>query len=129
MLNAGFLFLFAFNAVFAIDIEVMLSRNRHLQEVGEDEWGFGQVLALLLLAVPLLAFLSSLSKIQEHEKERKNRARQEQEQAQTKFNEMFKVALQDKSTIGHDFKHWIECGADPNTNGELISFMLSYSKY
>jgi hypothetical protein len=126
MLNAGFLFLFAFNAVFAIDIEIMLSRNRRLQEAGEDEWGFGQVLALLLLAVPLLAFVSSLSKIQEHEKERKNRAHQEQEEAQTKFNELFNLACQDNTTIGHDFKYWIERGADPNTSCEPIPFPLSH---
>jgi hypothetical protein len=127
MLNASFLFLFAFNVVFALDVEVMLSRNRHLQEVGEDEWGFGQVLALLLLAVPLLAFLSSLSKIQEHEKEQRDRAQQELKEAQTKFNELFTLARQDNSTTGHDWKHWIEHGADPNTSCKLVTSPLSHS--
>jgi hypothetical protein len=86
------------------------------------------VLALLLLAVPLLAFLSSLSKIQEHEKERKDREQQEQEESQKKFNKLFNLACQEKSTEGHDFKHWIEHGADPNTICKPVTFPFSHSR-
>ncbi|KAJ7697889.1 hypothetical protein B0H17DRAFT_1130167 [Mycena rosella] len=34
-------------------IELTLSRNKHLQSGGDGLWGFGQVLALLLLVMPL----------------------------------------------------------------------------
>jgi hypothetical protein len=72
-------FVFVLNVVFAIDIELMLSRNKHLQEAGEDTWGFGQVLALLMLAVPLYALFSSILRGKKRrEKEQKALAKQEQ---------------------------------------------------
>jgi hypothetical protein len=37
--------------IFLVDIELTLSRSRPIQYRGEDEWGFGQMLALLLLVV------------------------------------------------------------------------------
>jgi hypothetical protein len=42
------------NTIFVIDIELTLSRNKPFQlDDGDDVWGFGQVLALLLLVLPL----------------------------------------------------------------------------
>ncbi|KAJ3518323.1 hypothetical protein NMY22_g13736 [Coprinellus aureogranulatus] len=49
----GLLFLLAINIVFVIDIELTLRKNEYLQASGEAEWGFGQVLAVLLLFMPL----------------------------------------------------------------------------
>ncbi|KAF5319003.1 hypothetical protein D9611_012709 [Ephemerocybe angulata] len=51
----GLVFLLAINLVFIIDIEVALRQNAGLQgkDVVEAEWGFGQILAMLLLFMPL----------------------------------------------------------------------------
>ncbi|KAJ3526330.1 hypothetical protein NMY22_g10206 [Coprinellus aureogranulatus] len=49
----GLVFLFAVNIFFITDIELTLLRNKALQAPGEAEWGFGQVLAVLLLVMPL----------------------------------------------------------------------------
>jgi hypothetical protein len=43
----------AINVLFIVDIELTLSRNREYQTDEERQWGFGQILALLLLVVPL----------------------------------------------------------------------------
>ncbi|KAF6747699.1 hypothetical protein DFP72DRAFT_1016024, partial [Ephemerocybe angulata] len=49
----GLLFLLAINLVFIIDIELTLKQNAHLQDPDEAKWGFGQILAILLLFMPL----------------------------------------------------------------------------
>ncbi|KAF5324061.1 hypothetical protein D9611_008346 [Ephemerocybe angulata] len=49
----GLVFLLAINLVFIIDIELTLKQNAHLQRHDEAEWGFGQILAILLLFIPL----------------------------------------------------------------------------
>ncbi|KAF5324023.1 hypothetical protein D9611_008326 [Ephemerocybe angulata] len=49
----GLLFLLAINLVFIIDIELALKQNAGLQSKDEVEWGFGQILAMLLLFMPL----------------------------------------------------------------------------
>jgi hypothetical protein len=45
--------LFVINLVFVVDLEKTLNQNQRLQEPGESDWGFGQILALLLLILPL----------------------------------------------------------------------------
>ncbi|KAH6908483.1 hypothetical protein BKA70DRAFT_271286, partial [Coprinopsis sp. MPI-PUGE-AT-0042] len=45
--------LFAINIVFIVDIELTRNSNRGLQHEDEAEWGFGQILAILLLLLPL----------------------------------------------------------------------------
>lgn len=52
-LVVGLACLFIVNILFLTDIELSLVCNKHLQSGGEELWGFGQVLALLLLIVPL----------------------------------------------------------------------------
>ncbi|KAK7007863.1 hypothetical protein R3P38DRAFT_1621904 [Favolaschia claudopus] len=49
----GLLLLFAINIIFIIDIELALRQNNYLQESDDSEWTFGQILALLLLVLPL----------------------------------------------------------------------------
>ncbi|KAF5324030.1 hypothetical protein D9611_008329 [Ephemerocybe angulata] len=49
----GLIFLLAVNVVFIVDIELPLKRNAGLQGKDEAEWGFGQILAMLLLFMPL----------------------------------------------------------------------------
>jgi hypothetical protein len=41
------------NVLFIVDIELTLGRNKEYQTDEERQWGFGQILALLLLVVPL----------------------------------------------------------------------------
>ncbi|KAJ3513140.1 hypothetical protein NMY22_g15129 [Coprinellus aureogranulatus] len=50
---AGLGFLFAINVVFIADIELTLHRNIGLQDREEEQWGFGQILAILLVLMPL----------------------------------------------------------------------------
>jgi hypothetical protein len=45
--------LVAINILFIVDIELTLRRNKGDQTGDEATWGFGQVLALLLLIIPL----------------------------------------------------------------------------
>ncbi|KAJ7239347.1 ankyrin repeat-containing domain protein [Mycena rebaudengoi] len=49
----GLVLLVVINIIFLVDIELTLSRNKHLQSGEDDLWVFGQVLALLLLVMPL----------------------------------------------------------------------------
>ncbi|KAF5324058.1 hypothetical protein D9611_008345 [Ephemerocybe angulata] len=49
----GLVFLLAVNLVFIIDIELALKQNDGLQDREEAVWGFGQILAMLLLFMPL----------------------------------------------------------------------------
>lgn len=50
----GLILLCAINIVFIVDIELTLRRNKSLQDgQSEAEWGFGQILAILLLFIPL----------------------------------------------------------------------------
>ncbi|KAJ6528110.1 ankyrin repeat-containing domain protein [Mycena capillaripes] len=53
-LIGGLVLLVVINIIFVIDIELTLSRNNPFQfDNGDDVWSFGQVLALLLLVLPL----------------------------------------------------------------------------
>ncbi len=52
-LYVGLSCLVAINLLFIIDTELTLQRNMHNQSNEERDWGFGQILALLLLLVPL----------------------------------------------------------------------------
>ncbi|KAJ7729982.1 ankyrin repeat-containing domain protein [Mycena metata] len=53
-LIAGLACLVLINILFILDIEKTLGHNKHFQTNSQDnEWGFGQVLALLLLVLPL----------------------------------------------------------------------------
>ncbi|KAJ7166018.1 hypothetical protein C8R46DRAFT_945552, partial [Mycena filopes] len=49
----GMALLCAVNIIFLVDVELALAQNRHLQTVGESTWSFGQILALLLLVLPV----------------------------------------------------------------------------
>ncbi|KAF5336351.1 hypothetical protein D9611_006690 [Ephemerocybe angulata] len=49
----GLIFLLTVNLVFIIDIELALNQNDGLQDSEETVWGFGQILAMLLLFMPL----------------------------------------------------------------------------
>jgi hypothetical protein len=52
--------LLAINVVFIVDIELTRNMNVALQEGDEAEWGFGQILAILLLLLPLRDSIEAL---------------------------------------------------------------------
>ncbi|KAJ7477497.1 hypothetical protein FB451DRAFT_1454293 [Mycena latifolia] len=64
-LVVGLVLLVVINIVFLVDIELTLSRNKHHQSDEDNLWGFGQVLALLLLVMPLRDAWNALRDIQE----------------------------------------------------------------
>lgn len=63
-LIVGLVLLIVINLIFLVDIELTLSRNKHFQVAGDNTWGFGQVLALLLLVVPLRDAGNALRNVQ-----------------------------------------------------------------
>ena len=119
LLVGGLLCLLAINIIFLVDIELTLSRNKPIQIQGEGIWGFGQVLALLLLVVPLRDFVSSILEI----RQRLMEERQLREIAQKRFEESLRHAIENNTFEGHDFRYLIERGADPNTQ---IKGMIPY---
>ncbi|KAJ7727798.1 hypothetical protein B0H14DRAFT_3899628 [Mycena olivaceomarginata] len=68
-LIVGLVLLVAINILFIVDIELTLGRNKGDQN-SDNEWGFGQVLALLLLIIPLRDAWGALQEIQEKIRER-----------------------------------------------------------
>ncbi|KAJ7061405.1 hypothetical protein C8F01DRAFT_1369556 [Mycena amicta] len=88
ILVAGLLFLVAFNVIFIYDIERTLHHNKGNQLAKDDEWGFGQVLALVLLVVPLKDAYGSFQAIWEKLKGDENR-----------FTELFRRDCQSQSIL------------------------------
>ncbi|KAJ7053083.1 hypothetical protein C8F01DRAFT_1236134 [Mycena amicta] len=110
------------NLILLVDIELTLIRNTRNQSRKEDEWGFGQVLALLLLVVPLRDFVTSIRDKLEKEKLAK-------ENLQNTFNDDLRQAL-DADNLDdyvHRFKHLIDEGANPNVelDGENLVWLSS----
>jgi hypothetical protein len=99
------------NIILLVDVELTLWRNKHDQSPEEDEWGFGQVLAPLLLVVPLRDFVGSILDIREKVKVEK----QAKENIQKSFEKHLRQAIDGNTFVGHDFQALIEQGADPNT--------------
>ena len=62
-LIVGLVCLVAINILFIVDIELTLRRNKENQTDEERQWGFGQILALLFLVVPLRDALNALRDI------------------------------------------------------------------
>ncbi|KAJ3528410.1 hypothetical protein NMY22_g9422 [Coprinellus aureogranulatus] len=61
--HAGLAFLSAVNIVFVVDIELTSRRNKDLQngsDSDEAEWGFGQILAMLLTVLPLRDLIEAI---------------------------------------------------------------------
>ena len=114
-LIVGLVCLAVINVIFLVDIELTLSRNKHIQSREADEWGFGQVLALLLLVVPLRDFAKSIIDIQKRSRH-----------ANRKFVKHLRDAIRDDTFEGHDFQSWIEQGANLNAQVEGICFVRSH---
>ena len=97
-LIVGLVFLVAINVLFIVDIELTLQRNKKHQTDEEREWGFGQILALLLLIVPLRDAWNALRVI---------RSRPQQQ-----FEELFETSAQATSVV-EKLAELVTAGADP----------------
>ncbi|KAH6894933.1 hypothetical protein BKA70DRAFT_790377 [Coprinopsis sp. MPI-PUGE-AT-0042] len=56
----GLTILLFVNVIFVIDIKLTLRQNIPHQDIDETQWGFGQILALLLLLLPLRELVEAL---------------------------------------------------------------------
>ncbi|KAJ7059339.1 armadillo-type protein [Mycena amicta] len=108
-LIVGLVSLGVINIILLVDIELTLRRNKRNQSTEEDQWGFGQTLALLLLVVPLRDFVTSILDIREKVK----REKAVKEKVQKDFEEHLQQAVSNDSFEGHDFKALIQGGANP----------------
>ncbi|PPQ73965.1 hypothetical protein CVT26_006316, partial [Gymnopilus dilepis] len=111
----GFVSLVLVDIIMLIDVELTLRRNKGNQVRDEGDWGFGQVLALLLLVIPLRDFVKSVVEIQNTVKEEERKRKQELDEAQEKFEGHLRKALAEKHFEVNYFIHWIDKGANPNT--------------
>ncbi|KAJ7686399.1 ankyrin repeat-containing domain protein [Mycena rosella] len=120
-LIVGLIFLVAFNILFIVDIELTLRRNKGGQN-GDAEWGFGQVLALLLLVIPLRDTWGALKEIRENLKS-----------IQGQFEELFLRECQATPAV-KELEHLIKRGANVNirtadpTFGSPLQLAAYYGK-
>ncbi|KAJ7059272.1 armadillo-type protein [Mycena amicta] len=122
-LIVGLVSLGVINIILLVDIELTLRRNKRDQSPEEDQWGFGQILALLLLVVPLRDFVTSILDIREKVK----REKEVKEKVQKDFEEHLQQAVSNDTFEGHDFKALIQGGADANVviegGGQLVTLL------
>ncbi|KAF5334654.1 hypothetical protein D9611_012001 [Ephemerocybe angulata] len=99
----GLIFLLAINLVFIVDIELALKQNAGLQGGNEAEWGFGQILAMLLLFMPLRDLAETVLA-----------RRMKQRQKDLDMGLGGAINAKDRSMV----QTWIARGANPNANFE-----------
>jgi hypothetical protein len=126
-LIVGLALLVAINILFIIDIELTLRRNKGDQNA-DDVWGFGQVLALLLLIIPLRDAWGALKEIRDR---RKNNQEQFAEillrecQAAPDFQELQKQLEANTKSLTID-PRFTDCLQQAAYQGkiELVKFLL-----
>jgi hypothetical protein len=102
-LIVGLVLLVIVNILFIVDIELALRRNKGDQN-GDDAWGFGQVLALLLI-IPLRDAWGALQEIQE-------RLREKLKDFQEQFEELLLRECQATPAV-EELERLIREGANP----------------
>ncbi|KAG6843100.1 hypothetical protein H0H93_002257, partial [Arthromyces matolae] len=107
LLVIGLGFLFVVNIIFVADVENTLATNKQFQLTNDNQWGFGQVLSLLLLLVPLRDLFKGFMEIQ-----------LSKEESQRRFEKALLSAVTKKPLDGREFQDYIERGANPNTRIE-----------
>ncbi|KAJ7025285.1 hypothetical protein C8F04DRAFT_1269411 [Mycena alexandri] len=98
-LIVGLVLLVAINLLFIVDIELTLRGNKGNQN-SDNEWGFGQVLALLLLIIPLRDAWGALKEIRDKLKD-----------VQKQFEELLRRECQATSAVV-ELGHLIDEGAE-----------------
>ncbi|KAJ6524630.1 hypothetical protein DFH09DRAFT_1046739, partial [Mycena vulgaris] len=116
-LIVGLVVLVAINILFIVDIELTLRRNKGDQN-GEDEWGFGQILALLLLIIPLRDAWGALQEIQEKLKESRERLK---DFHQDQFEKLLLSECQ-ATPVFQELRRLIGKGANPRLWSADIKF-------
>jgi len=114
-LVVGLVFLLIINAIFLADIELTLSRNKKIRSSDDKQWGFGQVLALLLLIIPVRDFVKSIIDIRESIRERKEREAEVKRKTQRQFEEDLRSAIENDTLENYGFQDLIRGGAFPDT--------------
>ncbi|KAF6763506.1 ankyrin repeat-containing domain protein [Ephemerocybe angulata] len=102
----GLIFLLGVNLVFIVDIELALKQNVSLQGKDEGEWGFGQILAMLLLFMPLRDLAETILA-----------RRMKQRQKDLDMALAAAINANDESMV----RTWIARGANPNAKFEAKS--------
>ena len=92
-LYIGLSSLVAINILFIVDTELTLQRNKDNQQCGESDWGFGQILALLLLLVPLRDAWIALRNIQNNVQQRFEQAFRTVAEAEIARDDLSKLLL------------------------------------
>ncbi|KAJ3526618.1 hypothetical protein NMY22_g10093 [Coprinellus aureogranulatus] len=101
----GLLILLCINIIFIVDIELTLRQNRGYQDSAnsdEAEWGFGQILAMVLVFMPLRDLGESIIR-RRHE-------------LQTKLNESLMRAIKLKDV--EQISRWVNAGAEVSVQGD-----------
>ncbi|KAJ6568741.1 ankyrin repeat-containing domain protein [Mycena capillaripes] len=104
--------LFAINLIFVLDIEMTIQQNHALQAPGESLWTFGQILAILLLVLPLRDLLEAV--LERSDKRRRG-----------EHTESLRSAIREKATTT-TIRDLIRKGADVNvesTNSEYSTVL------
>lgn len=89
--------LFATNVIFVVDIELTLRRNRPHQAPGESNWTFGQILAIILLVLPLRDLVETV--LARREKQRQEELSKREQQRQDEHTASFWNAIQQKAAM------------------------------
>jgi hypothetical protein len=107
----GMVLLFAINVIFLVDIELTLRHNRGLQSPGEALWTFGQILAILLLVLPLRDLFETVLSRQEKRRRKEH-------------TELLRNAIQENAT-SETIRALERNGADVNTMVESTYLFLA----
>lgn len=108
----GMGFLITINLIFLIDIEVTLQRNRSRQTPGESAWTFGQILALLLLVLPLRDLVETIS--ERRETKRKSELAHRDKKHLAELIEALRISIRTEGT-SDAILDLVQKGADVNT--------------
>jgi hypothetical protein len=92
-LYLGLFSLVAVNILLIVDTELTLQRNKDNQGGEERDWGFGQILALLLLLVPLRDAWLALRNIQNNVQQRFEQAFRTVAEAEIARDDLSKLLL------------------------------------
>ncbi|KAJ7753554.1 ankyrin repeat-containing domain protein [Mycena metata] len=131
LLITGLVLLVVINIIFVVDLELTLSRNKHLQSGGDGLWGFGQVLALLLLVVPLRDAWNALGDIQAGLRRVQQRSQQLflREITATPLSDILAELIDQEADprapiSGTEFENFLQLAAYHGAE-ELVKFLLS----
>ncbi|KAJ7360992.1 armadillo-type protein [Mycena albidolilacea] len=113
-LIVGLVCLAVINIILLTDIELTLRRNKRDQSPEEDEWGFGQILALLLLVVPFRDFVTSILDI----REKVAKDKEVEAKIQGNFEEHLRKAVVTGTAESGIFMDLIRRGANPTVELE-----------